>query len=99
MTLPTYDFLPAPLWLVTALHILTLTLHFLAMNTLIAAVVALIWGKFKSTDSDSAVHTLLDHLPSTMAATITLGVAPLLFVAGLLGSLVVFLKGLLNRVP
>ncbi len=32
--LPDSAFLPAPLWLITALHVLTLTLHFLAMSSM-----------------------------------------------------------------
>ena len=37
--LPDYQFLPAPLWLITVLHILTLTLHFAAMNFLLGGLI------------------------------------------------------------
>ena len=33
-SLPDYDFLSAPLWLITILHVTTLTLHLTAMNFL-----------------------------------------------------------------
>ncbi len=32
MSLPDYNFLPGPLWLITVLHVLTLGLHLIAMN-------------------------------------------------------------------
>jgi len=46
MQLPDYNFLSAPLWLVTVLHIVTLTLHFLAMNFVVGGLIAILWGKF-----------------------------------------------------
>ena len=35
MNLPDYHFLPGPLWLITILHLVTLTLHSAAMNFLL----------------------------------------------------------------
>ena len=80
MTLHAYDFIPAPLWILTALHLLTLTLHFVAMNLLAggAAVLAFLWARGRS--GEKAVARYTRALPSIMAATITFGVAPLLFV-------------------
>ena len=80
MNLPDYNFLSAPLWLVTILHIVTLTLHFLAMNFLLGGVIVLLMGKFTERWQNPAVQKLLKMFPNAMAATITFGVAPLLFV-------------------
>jgi hypothetical protein len=73
------DFLSAPLWLVTVLHLLTLTLHFLAMNFLVGGLIAVLWGRFQNRWQDATVQLFLKLFPSAMAATVTLGVAPLLF--------------------
>lgn len=80
MTLHAYDFIPSPLWLLTVLHILTLTLHFVAMNLLAggAAILGYFWATGRGTTPTAQRYTRA--LPAIMAATITLGVAPLLFV-------------------
>lgn len=80
MNLPDYNFLSAPLWLITVLHILTLSLHFLAMNFLVGGIVIVLWGKFKNRWDDPIVKKFIRWFPTAMAATVTLGVAPLLFV-------------------
>jgi len=73
-----YEFLPAPLWLITVLHVLTLTLHFLAMNFLVGGVLyVLVVGRKRS--EDTAARRFVGLFPAVMAATVTLGVAPLLF--------------------
>jgi hypothetical protein len=79
MNLPSYEFLPAPLWLITGLHVLTLSLHFVAMNFLVGGVVAVFWGKLGGASGHPLSGTLVRLFPSLMAATVTLGVAPLLF--------------------
>ncbi|MBI5267283.1 MAG: hypothetical protein HY851_08635 [candidate division Zixibacteria bacterium] len=79
MQLPDYNFLPAPLWLITVLHLITLTLHFIAMNFLVGGVIAVLWGKFTDRWSHPVVQKFVTLFPSAMAATVTLGVAPLLF--------------------
>ena len=79
MQLPDYNVLPGPLWLVTILHLLTLTLHFAAMNLLVGGVIAVLWGKFTDRWSHPVVQRFLKLFPGAMAATVTLGVAPLLF--------------------
>lgn len=79
MQAPGYNFLSAPLWLITALHLLTLTLHFLAMNFLVGGIIAVLWGRFQNRWQDQTVQLFLKLFPSAMAATVTLGVAPLLF--------------------
>lgn len=80
MNLPDYNFLSAPLWLVTVLHVLTLTLHFVAMNFLVGGIIVVLFGKFKDKWNDPTVQTFVKMFPNAMAATVTLGVAPLLFV-------------------
>ncbi len=77
--LPDYHFLPAPLWLITVLHILTLALHFVAMNFVFGGVVILLLGKFHDKWNHPVVQEFIKLLPIGMAATVTIGVAPLLF--------------------
>lgn len=77
--LPDYDTIPAPLWLITALHILTLTLHFVAMNFMFGGIVIVVFGKFQDRWQNPVVKTYLRLFPVLMAATVTIGVAPLLF--------------------
>jgi hypothetical protein len=79
MILPDSNVLPAPLWLITTLHILTLTLHFGAMNFLVGGMVLVLTGRFTRRWQNPTVRRVIALLPSIMAATVTLGVAPLLF--------------------
>ncbi|MBU0505914.1 MAG: hypothetical protein ABII18_13585 [bacterium] len=80
LTLPSYDFISAPLWLVTVLHIVTLTLHFLAMNFMVGGLAIVLFGCFKNKQANPIVEKFIRAFPSMMAATVTLGIAPLLFV-------------------
>lgn len=80
MNLPLYDFLPAPLWLINILHIVTLALHLIAMNFLFGGLVVILFGRIDNRWQNPAVQQYISLLPTAMAATITLGVAPLLFV-------------------
>lgn len=80
MFLPSYDFLPAPFWLITLFQVVTLTLHFIAMNFVLGGVVIVLWGKFGNRWEDPTVRRFIKLFPSSLAATITFGVAPLLFV-------------------
>jgi hypothetical protein len=79
MSAPDSNFLPGPLWCITSLHVLTLTLHFAAMNFLLGGVLWIVTGKFRKRREDPALERLIKLLPGGMAATVTLGVAPLLF--------------------
>jgi hypothetical protein len=79
MNLPDYEFLSAPLWLVTVLHILTLTLHFVAMNFLLGGVIITIFAAIRRRWDDPTLRKFARMFPAAMAATVTLGVAPLLF--------------------
>ncbi|MFA6564589.1 MAG: hypothetical protein WCV00_21975 [Verrucomicrobiia bacterium] len=79
MNLPDYQFISAPLWLVTVLHLLTLSLHFMAMNFLLGGVIITLWSSAKKRwDGPTAVR-FTRIFPAATAATVTLGVAPLLF--------------------
>ncbi len=80
MNLPDYNFLSAPLWLVTVLHIVTLTIHFIAMNFVLGGVIMMLFGKFSDRWQHPVVQRFVKLLPIAMAATVTFGVAPLLFV-------------------
>jgi len=79
MNLPDYNFLSAPLWLVTVLHIVTLTIHFVAMNFILGGVIIMLFGKFGDRWQHPVVQRFVKLFPNAMAATITFGVAPLLF--------------------
>ncbi len=70
--------IPGPYWLFTLLHWLTFTLHLIAMNVLFGGLLVLIISK-TSPFRLLLFETQTRLLPTVMAATITLGVAPLLF--------------------
>ena len=80
MNLPDYNFLSAPLWLITTLHVVTLTLHFIAMNFMVGGIIVILFGKIQNKWNDPTVQKFVKLFPTLMAATVTLGVAPLLFV-------------------
>ncbi|HOT01545.1 MAG TPA: hypothetical protein PLY66_11110 [Acidobacteriota bacterium] len=69
---------PAPYWLLTALHWLTFTLHLVAMNLLFGLLLVLLLARRHATVR-LLEETAIKIFPVAMAATITLGVAPLLF--------------------
>ncbi|HSH00644.1 MAG TPA: hypothetical protein VLB27_11360, partial [candidate division Zixibacteria bacterium] len=71
--------LPAPLWMITLLHVVTLTLHFAAMNFVVGGIVTILFGKFNDRWNNPTVKRVIKLLPAAMAFTITFGVAPLLF--------------------
>ena len=77
--LPVYSTISAPLWLITALHILTLTLHFAAMNFVLGGLIIVLWGRIGSQPESDPSRRLIKSFPTVMAATVSLGVAPLLF--------------------
>jgi hypothetical protein len=80
--------LPAPYWLLKLLLIVTFFLHILAMNLVLGgAVMALIakWGAKDREDGARVFFEVAKKLPSLLPATITLGIAPLLFLQVLYG--------------
>lgn len=85
--------LPAPVWLLKALLLLTLLLHLIAMNMLFGGVWTALYSRMKSkgnasSNSGKFYKQLVAYLPTLFPATVTLGVAPLLFVQVLYGHLV-----------
>ena len=79
MNLPDSEFLSAPLGILSLLHLLTLTLHFAAMNVLVGGVVITLSAALRGRWQDPELKAIGRMLPAAMAATVTLGVAPLLF--------------------
>jgi len=82
--------IPAPIWLMKVLSLLTLTLHFFAVQMLIGSLVAVIYFSLRSRGSKGAgaqVATLAvaRRLPIIMTFVINLGVPPLLFAQVLYG--------------
>jgi hypothetical protein len=80
--------LPAPAWLLQTLLVFTFVLHVLAMNFLVGGVTMMALAGRKA--GGSRFHAKLRDrlskaLPVTMAMTITLGIAPLLFLQVLYG--------------
>jgi len=75
---------PGPYWLFTVLHWLTLALHLTAMDVLFGGLLVFLlagMSHLRTRLFDSEVRLF----PTVMAATITLGVAPLLFVQVIYG--------------
>ncbi len=80
--------LPAPVWLFKSLHILTLSLHFAAVEILLGSLfVATTLNFFGSPNSlrRAAAVVLARRLPIVMTYVINLGVPPLLFAQVLYG--------------
>ncbi|MCB0260677.1 MAG: hypothetical protein KDH97_11785 [Calditrichaeota bacterium] len=80
--------LPAPFWLFKLLLVLTFFLHIVVMNFMFGGgLIAAFSGLFrKKNESDQRLFKdIVPKIPSLLAATITLGIAPLLFVQVLYG--------------
>ena len=73
--------LPAPVWLLKLLHIVTLSLHFVAVETLLGGLLlAIVLSLFsKSAHSRVTARALARRLTVVMTFVINLGVPPLLF--------------------
>lgn len=85
--------LPAPVWLLKGLLLLTLLLHLLAMNLLLGgswtAFFCVLKSKNKHNSNEGKLYKeMIGSLPTLVAMTVTLGVAPLLFVQVLYGHLI-----------
>ena len=80
--------LPAPYWVFKLLLLVTFFLHILAMNFMLGGGVLALVSKWRSRKGRGDQRMFLDlakKLPVFLPATITLGVAPLLFVQVLYG--------------
>lgn len=82
--------LPAPAWLLWGLLMLTFFLHVLPMNFVLGGSIVSMFSRFRAGRDEN--HRKLSHwmgklTPTIVAAAITFGVAPLLFVQTLYGRL------------
>jgi hypothetical protein len=80
--------LPAPYWVFKLLLIVTFFLHILAMNFMLGGAVLALVAKWRSRKHEGGNRIFFDiakKLPVFLPATITLGIAPLLFVQVLYG--------------
>jgi hypothetical protein len=78
--------LPAPIWLFKLLHIVTLSLHFLAVQMLLGGLLlAVVLSLFGSALSQVAARALARRLTVVMTYVINLAVPPLLFAQVLYG--------------
>ncbi len=80
--------LPAPYWVFKLLLIVTFFLHILAMNFMLGGGVLALTARWSSKNRDIGRRIFFDiakKLPSLLPATITIGIAPLLFVQVLYG--------------
>lgn len=81
--------IPSPAWLLKFFLLLTFLLHIIAMNILLGGAVLGLVAYFKRQIENQRLlaKELFKMLPSAVAATVTLGVAPLLFTQVLYGHL------------
>jgi hypothetical protein len=80
--------LPAPYWLLKLLLIVTFVLHIVAMNFLLGGGVVALLSKWRAKNRETGKRMFFDvakKMPVLLPATITLGIAPLLFVQVLYG--------------
>lgn len=80
--------LPAPYWLFKLLLLVTFTLHIIVMNFMLGGAVLAVAARFTSKGRDYRNRIFLDlarKIPVFLAATITIGIAPLLFVQAIYG--------------
>ncbi len=80
--------LPGPFWLFKLLLVVTFFLHILVMNAMFGGAVLALAARWSARRDPHARRLFLDlsgKLPALLAATITLGIAPLLFVQVLYG--------------
>jgi hypothetical protein len=80
--------LPAPFWLFKTLLIVTFFLHILAMNFLLGGGILALLLKWRAGNDATGSRMFIDvarKLPILLPATVTLGVAPLLFLQVLYG--------------
>jgi len=80
--------LPAPYWVLKLLLIVTFLLHILAMNLVLGGGMLALVARWGSRNRESGARMFVDigkKLPVLLPATITLGIAPLLFLQVIYG--------------
>ncbi|MDT7972725.1 MAG: hypothetical protein RRB24_07830, partial [Armatimonadota bacterium] len=71
--------LPAPVWLLQGLLLVTFLVHLVPMNLTLGGLVFLSLGELSGRIDETMRRWVIGYLPITTAFTITTGVAPLLF--------------------
>ena len=73
--------LPAPYWVFKLLSVVTFTLHILAMNFMLGGIILALASRWVGgrEQANRLFSDIATKLPSLLPATVTLGVAPLLF--------------------
>jgi cytochrome c len=85
---PLPDPLPAPAWLWQVLLVFTFVLHIVPMNLVMGGSFLAAWSISRRNEPHTELaRQLVRMLPPAQALTITLGVAPLLFLQVLYGQL------------
>ena len=85
---PDPNALPAPYWVFKLFLLVTFLLHIVAMNAMLGGSIVALVGKWRSKGREGGNHIFFDvakKLPVLLPATITLGVAPPLFVQVIYG--------------
>jgi len=79
--------LPAPYWVFKLLLVVTFTLHIMAMNLMLGGAAMALLARWRKGNAfgNRIFLDVAKKVPSLMAATISLGIAPLLFVQVLYG--------------
>jgi hypothetical protein len=80
--------LPAPYWLLKLLLIVTFVLHIVAMNFMLGGAVLALTARWSGKDREHSKRVFFDlakKLPVLLPATVSLGIAPLLFLQVLYG--------------
>jgi len=80
--------LPAPFWVFKLLLVVTFALHILAMNFMLGGALLALLARWRQKGSQYGTRIFYDvakKVPVMMAATISIGIAPLLFVQVLYG--------------
>lgn len=89
--IPTPDTIPAPWGVFEFLDVLTFILHILAVNIVVGGCLITLFARLfgKSGGPENTIHgSLAGKIPTLFAVSVTLGVAPLLFVQVLYGHLI-----------
>lgn len=78
--------LPAPPWLLHTLLLVTFLAHLLAMNAMLGGLLIALWRSLRPDPEAPKMPALIvKTTPTLVATTVTLGVAPLLFLQTLMG--------------
>jgi hypothetical protein len=88
--------LPAPVWLLQTLSVFTFVLHLVPMSLVLGGAFIAAWAMLRR--NEPLARVLINTLPAATAMTITLGVAPLLFLQVLYGQFF-YTSSILMAVP